>query len=123
MLDTSLPPQPEAAADAPLLDAYSRAVTAAVERAGPAVVHVAVRAGQGEGQGTGRGGSGSGVVVSPDGLVLTNAHVVAGAAELRLTAPEGRPMPARLLGLDTDTDLALHRVSNPLYRFDPSRSA
>ncbi|GGC38729.1 hypothetical protein GCM10011504_16410 [Siccirubricoccus deserti] len=55
MLDTILE-------DEVLLDAYSRAVTAAVERAGPAVVHVAVRGKHG-------GGAGSGVVVSPDGLV------------------------------------------------------
>ncbi|MBX9698691.1 MAG: trypsin-like peptidase domain-containing protein, partial [Acetobacteraceae bacterium] len=102
MLDAPLPPTLE---DASLLDAYSRAVTAAVERVGPAVVHVAVR-------GAGRGGHGSGVVVSPDGLVLTNAHVVAGGEAVRLTAPEGRPVAARLIGTDPDTDLALLRAEN-----------
>lgn len=101
MLDA---PVPSAADETPLLDAYSRAVTAAVERVGPAVVHVAV---QGR-----RGGQGSGVVVAPDGLVLTNAHVVAGAAALTVTAPEGRPVPARLLGADPDTDLALLRAES-----------
>ena len=55
----------------------------------------------------GRGGVGSGVVISPDGLVLTNSHVVEGARELRLTDPEGRSMEARLIGEDPDTDLAL----------------
>lgn len=106
MLDAPLPP---AADDGPLLDAYSRAVAAAAERVGPAVVHIAVRGGAGGG----RGGSGSGVVVSPDGLVLTNAHVVAGAEQLAVTAPEARrPMPARLLGLDFDTDLALLRAES-----------
>ncbi|HYZ32302.1 MAG TPA: trypsin-like peptidase domain-containing protein [Crenalkalicoccus sp.] len=100
MLDAALPLD-----DAPLLDAYSRAVTAAVERVGPAVVHVAVRGRRGM-------GTGSGVVVSPDGLVLTNAHVVAGAEAVQLAAPEGRPMPARLLGADADTDLALLRAES-----------
>jgi S1-C subfamily serine protease len=99
-------PLPEPLPDALLLDAYSRAVTAAVERAGPAVLHVAVRGRRGH-------GAGSGVIVSPDGLVLTNAHVVAGADALQVTAAEGRPMAARLLGADRDTDLALLRAEAP----------
>ncbi|MCO6418286.1 trypsin-like peptidase domain-containing protein [Siccirubricoccus sp. KC 17139] len=87
------------------MDAYSRAVTAAVERAGPAVLHVAVRGKRGA-------GGGSGVTVSPDGLVLTNAHVVAGAEEVRVTTAEGRPLAARILGEDADTDLALLRAES-----------
>ena len=57
-----------------------------------------------------RGGTGSGVVISPDGLALTNAHVVNGAREIRLSDTEGRTTEARLLGIDPDTDLALLRA-------------
>jgi S1-C subfamily serine protease len=99
---------PEAAAapisESALLDAYSDAVIAVADRVGPAVVRVE-RAG-----GPTRGGMGSGVLISPDGLVLTNSHVVDGARELRLTDTEGRTMEARLIGEDADTDLALVRA-------------
>ena len=94
--------------DDELLDAYSDAVTAVADRVGPAVVRVE-RAVQ-KGQGGAAGGIGSGVVISPDGLVLTNSHVVEGAPELRLTDTEGRSMEARLIGEDPDTDLALLRA-------------
>src|SRR5687768_14065448 len=89
--------------DATLLDAYSDAVTAVAERVGPAVVRVERAADNGR-------GVGSGVVISPDGFVLTNSHVVQGARELRLTDSEGRTVEARLLGEDPDTDLALLRA-------------
>jgi S1-C subfamily serine protease len=82
------------------LDAYSRAITRAVDRVGPSVVRIDV----------GRSGSGSGVIVSPDGLALTNSHVVGGARSVSLTTLEGRRYTARVLGDDPDTDLALLRV-------------
>jgi S1-C subfamily serine protease len=91
--------------DAGLLDAYSDAVIAVADRVGPAVVRVERAV-----SGNARGGIGSGVVISPDGLVLNNSHVVEGARELRLTDPEGRSMDARLIGEDPDTDLALLRA-------------
>jgi S1-C subfamily serine protease len=97
MLDAPLPP------DAALLDAYSAAVTAAVERAGPAVVNVSLRKGR-------SGGAGSGVVVSPDGLILTNSHVASGADSLMVQTAGGLRVPARLLGDDPETDLALLRA-------------
>ena len=101
--------EPVAARDDELLDAYSDAVTAVADRVGPAVVRVERAAENGRG-GKSLGGMGSGVVISPDGLILTNSHVVEGARELRLTDTEGRSMAARLIGEDPDTDLALLRA-------------
>jgi len=59
---------------------------------------------------------GSGVVIERDGQVLTNAHVVDGAASLSVTLDSGAKTPARVLGMDTVTDLALLRleVATPL---------
>jgi S1-C subfamily serine protease len=88
-------------------DAYSEAVSSVVDAVGPAVVRVDTRERDGK---TGRGGVGSGVIISPDGFVLTNAHVVKGAREIRLSDTEGRTTEARLLGIDPDTDLALLRA-------------
>jgi len=87
------------------LDAYSRVVTAAVEKVAPAVVRVHPRL-------KGRGGAGSGVIVSPDGLILTNSHVAQKAAAHEIVTPDGRHLTARLLGDDPDTDLALLRADD-----------
>lgn len=108
------PPGPPAVqvpdGEAAILDAYSNAVIAVADRVGPAVVRVATR--RGDGKGKAQGGVGSGVVIAPDGLVLTNSHVVEGARELKVTDAEGREMEARLLGEDRDTDLALLRLDS-----------
>ena len=91
--------------DTALLDAYSNAVTKVVERVGPSVVRLDIRHG-----GRGRAGSGSGVILSPDGLVLTNSHVVRGAKRAEVTVLDGRSLSGRVLGDDPDTDLALVRI-------------
>lgn len=92
--------------DEVILDAYSQAVVGAVEAVSPAVVHVGVK---GERRGRPAQGAGSGVILSPDGLILTNNHVVEGARELHVTLADGRSFMARILGADADTDLAVLR--------------
>ncbi|BBK42220.1 serine protease [Allostella vacuolata] len=96
------------AGDGHLLDAYSEAVAGVVDRVGPSVVRVAVAADRASGR---RGGAGSGVIVSPDGLVLTNSHVVQGARLVRLAISDGRELEAAVLGDDPHTDLAVLRVT------------
>jgi S1-C subfamily serine protease len=105
---SAAPAEPTRNDDQILLDAYSNAVIGVTERVGPAVVRVetgpkvrSVRE---------RGGLGSGIVISPDGLVLTNSHVVGSAREIRLRDTEGFDSDAHVLGVDADTDLALLRA-------------
>jgi S1-C subfamily serine protease len=86
--------------DGELLDAYSAAVTSVAERVGPAVCALSVR----------NRGSGSGVVLSADGMIVTNQHVVAGAREATIRFAGRREGNARVLGSDVETDLALLRT-------------
>lgn len=100
--------------EAAALDAYSQAIITAAERAGPAVVKIETgRGGQTPGGRPGpQQGLGSGVIYSSDGHILTNAHVVAGASKVTVTLPDGRRMPAGVLGADPANDLAVLRVAN-----------
>jgi len=97
------PPSPRN--DAVLLDAYSRAVVDVVERAGPAVIAIEIGGARG-----GQGGAGSGFVVTPDGYVMTNSHVVSAARAIRVKTPAGETAEAQVVGDDPATDLALIRV-------------
>ena len=109
--DDAVSPQsaePAPANDRNLLDAYSNAVIDVTERVGPAVVRV--ETGSKLPNARERGGIGSGIVISPDGLVLTNSHVVGASRQIRLRDNEGIVTDARVLGVDPDTDLALLRA-------------
>ena len=105
MLDTGAIIESDNELDVRLLDAYSAVVTSAIERVGPAVLRVQPQ------ETARRQGSGSGVVIAPDGLVLTNAHVVGGARAVQLTLPDGDAIAAEILGRDPETDLALLRAA------------
>ena len=97
--------------DDDLLDAYSRAVIGVVERVGPAVVRVDRLRESRRARRVRSEGSGSGFVFTPDGLILTNSHVVSGAERLDVMTADGRSFNADVLGDDPDTDLAVLRIS------------
>jgi len=113
--------------DGALLDAYSDAVSSAVQTAGAAVAHIEVRtrrSSRAPESADAAAGSGSGFFLSPDGYALTNSHVVHDAADIRLALADGRRLRADLVGEDPHTDLAVIRVSGsePLPHLDLGNS-
>ena len=104
----SLGSSPPCGSDSALLDAYSRAVTAAVARVRPSVVHIQVQRPARHGQP--REGAGSGFIITPDGYLITNSHVAGGASALQATLPDGRTVEGTLVGDDPDSDLAVVKI-------------
>lgn len=109
--------EPLAAPGGEELDAYSRAVVGAVERVGPAVVHLEAHGVSLPNARRGRGpaetsGTGSGFFFTPDGFLLTNSHVVHGAKEVRATLADGGTYAAYPVGDDPETDLAVFKVDH-----------
>ncbi len=111
-----------AADDGKLLDAYSRVVVEVVERIGPSVV--SIRTKQRDQYSREGEGSGSGVVITPDGFILTNNHVVENTSYLEVTFTEHQSLTARIIGRDPATDLAVIQVPAQGLPFAPmGRSA
>jgi S1-C subfamily serine protease len=96
---TALPSEAEA------LDAYSRVVIGVAQRLGPSVANLRVgRRGR-------LAGAGSGVVITPDGFLLTCAHVVAGGrSRARASFTDGSDVEVAVVGADPLSDLALLRA-------------
>jgi S1-C subfamily serine protease len=88
------------------LDPYSAQVANAGDRVAPAVAHIRVSDRQHRPR-----GSGSGVVYTPDGYLLTNHHVIEGAASVLAALPDGREIDAAIIGSDPATDLAVLRIA------------
>jgi S1-C subfamily serine protease len=108
-IDAALPADEAAPEDNAALDAYSRTVVEVVERVGAAVVSVHIgRERRGE---IVTAGGGSGVIVTPDGYLLTNQHVVQGAARVEITLIDGDSVEARVIAEDASTDLAVLRAN------------
>lgn len=98
----------EALDETSVFDSYSQAVIGAAARVAPSVGHIQVSGADGK-----RAGSGSGFVVTSDGYMLTNSHVVHDAKEVRVRFPDGSVRTAYPVGDDPDTDLAVIQVHGP----------
>ncbi|MFJ6372911.1 S1C family serine protease [Streptomyces virginiae] len=81
----------------------SGTVAGVAEQVSPSVVRIDVRTGSGQ-------GTGSGIVLTADGEIVTNNHVVSGAAEVQVTMSDGKKYPAKIVGTDPAKDLALIKL-------------
>jgi S1-C subfamily serine protease len=98
--------------DNSLLDEYSRTVVSAVDRVAPAVANIEIQQ-RSKSHQRQIGGTGSGFVITPDGFILTNSHVVHGATRIIVNLSDRHDYPAQLIGDDPETDLAVIRIDAP----------
>ena len=104
--------------DAELLDSYSRTITGVVGQVAEAVVHIQVQKPVEDRRNAGPGrrgpglapGSGSGFIISTDGFVVTNNHVIEQARDIRVSLADGRTVSAELKGADPSTDIAVLKI-------------
>ena len=115
------------ASPAPELARFNQLLADLAEQLKPGLVHVRVRRATGETSAeteTPRRASGSGFVIDPDGVIVTNAHVIEGAESIQVRLSDGRRVTAKLLGKDNRVDLALLKVDGvsrlPALRFGDS---
>ncbi|MES1159608.1 MAG: trypsin-like peptidase domain-containing protein [Bacteroidota bacterium] len=102
-----------AQSDGELLDAYSRTITGVVGQVAEAVVHIQVRKPVSDRRTKEQKltpGSGSGFIISTDGFVVTNNHVIENAREIKVSLADGRTVNAELKGTDPSTDIAVLKI-------------
>ncbi|HZC98704.1 MAG TPA: trypsin-like peptidase domain-containing protein [Actinomycetes bacterium] len=111
MLDSAEPEQPTGSgpSDEEALDAYSTVVTSVAQRVLPSVA--SLRVSRRVSGGYQAQGAGSAVVITPDGFLVTSAHVVDGAGRGRASLTDGRELPFEVVGRDPLSDLAVIRAS------------
>jgi S1-C subfamily serine protease len=88
-----------------ILDAYSQAVVTVVKTVGPAVVSLGTKR-----QYEHMSGAGSGVIITPDGFILTNNHVIDGSKQIQVQTHDGKFFDGTIVGTDPITDLAVVRI-------------
>lgn len=93
------------------IDPYSRLIIDATARVSPSVVQIMIsKPGSGRRSNQDLVGTGSGFVISPEGFIVTNSHVVNHAGEIEVNLPDGNSLQAETIGEDPSTDIAVIRV-------------
>ena len=112
-MENSSPVQWVQHADAALLDAYSKTITGVVNTVAEAVVHIQVTKKVVDRQTRQERltpGSGSGFIISSDGFIVTNHHVIEQATSIKAALADGRVVTAELKGADPSTDIAVLKI-------------
>jgi S1-C subfamily serine protease len=96
-----------------LLDEYSRTVVTVSKKVSKSVVNIKVKKPEkrnNQRQKRNPYGTGSGFIISSDGYIITNYHVINEAEEIHITLPNGEELPAQLIGQDPPTDIAVIKI-------------